>query len=155
MRVNIVNVEVTVGKAGPRGWSAATVTYTEGGREKQQKVMSFSNPAVFSDVQKLVGEEVDVEVGKNDKGYNEWRSVRRAEGAAPAVKAASSTSDFAAKDAARQVLIVRQSSLKEAVALAIHNDDSDIDNIFRVAQLMVDWVFDSPTDEPDFPDVPI
>lgn len=162
MRVNIVSVDVEVGKPGPKGWSKAKVTYLANGEQKWQQVMSFTNPQVFKDVQKFIGEEVEVEVGTNDKGYPEWRKVSLgsgASGASAAAPTATTTSTPAAtgrvtgsnyetpqERARRQVLIVRQSSLTAALAFLKDSPEGllSTQQVKDTAQEFVDFVFDEP-----------
>lgn len=159
-RVSIVNVEVEVGKPGPRGWQKAVVTFQQDGRQLTQNVMSFTNPQVFKDVQKFVGTEVDVEIVKNEKGYNEWKQIKPAEGAAPAPAATGSAqpaatrvtgSNYETKEerARRQVLIVRQSSLSNAIEALGAGKDSD--EYLELADTFAEWVFqqESLNDEED------
>lgn len=160
-RVSIVNVEVEVGKPGPRGWQKAIVTFQQDGRQLTQNVMSFTNPQVFKDVQKYVGTEVDVEITKNEKGYNEWKQVKPANGDAPAPttnNASGATrvtgSNYETKEerARRQVLIVRQSSLSNAIeALNVDGQAHAPEEYTDLAGIFAEWVFhqESLNDEED------
>lgn len=162
MRVNIVSVDVEVGKPGAKGWSKAKVTYLLNGESKWQNVMSFTNPQVFKDVQKFIGEEVEVEVGKNDKGYDEWRKISLATGNSGATSVGSNTTsaqsgstgqavatrvtgsnyETPAERARRQVLIVRQSSLSNAIDFLSKVDGTTREEVMELAQEFVDFVFD-------------
>lgn len=158
MRVAIQNVEVEVGKPGPKGWSKAKVTYLMNGESKWQNVMSFSNPAVFKAVQQHIGEEVEVTITKNAKGYDEWAAVSPAgtgtpvatgavpagNSAAPATRVTGSNYETPVERARRQVLIVRQSSLAQAIEYhKLQKDAAGTDEILDIAQDFVDWVFES------------
>lgn len=158
MRVNIVNCEIEVGKPGPKGWSRAKVTYLLNGESKWINVMSFSNPAVYKAVQNHIGEEVEVTVTKNAKGYDEWAAVSPAgnstgaapvlasgtQPAAPATRVTGSNYETPAERARRQVLIVRQSSLTAALAFLkeTRGDAFNTNEVKEVAQEFVDFVFD-------------
>lgn len=154
MRVSIVNVEIEVKKPGPRGWSLATVTYLHGGETKRQNVASFTNPQVFKDVQKYIGTDVEVEIGKNEKNYDEWKQIKAAEGgsAAPvstggtpaATRVTGSNYETREERARRQVLIVRQSSLSNALDYLKSTDKEGhfgVSNVLEVAEQFAEWVF--------------
>jgi hypothetical protein len=136
---------------GRKKYGKATVNYAYNGEARRQNVMSFSNPDVFKKVQELQGQTVEVEVGKNDKGYSEWRSISAASGtSAPASSASASTtrvsgSNYETKEerAARQVLIVKQSSLSSAVATLSPGAKTALDAnaVLELAQKYADWVF--------------
>jgi hypothetical protein len=126
MQVVIKDVQVEWGGKAPKKWGKAVVSYDYNGNSRRQNVMSFSNPEVFKKVQELVGETVDVEVGKNDKDFTEWRAIQSVGTAddkpgTTAGTAPKSNSyqprDFESKEerARRQVLIVKQSSLTAAL----------------------------------------
>jgi hypothetical protein len=138
---------------GRKKYGKATVNYAYNGEARRQNVMSFSNPDVFKKVQELQGQTVEVEVGKNDKGYSEWRSVTAtgpaSSGTAPATASTSATrvsgSNYETKEerAARQVLIVKQSSLSSAVATLSPGAKTALDAnaVLELAQKYADWVF--------------
>lgn len=164
MLIKIVSVSIEKIKKGKADYSKATVIYTFNGQARTQNIISFANPAIFSKVQEwevaLPEGEVDVQVGKNDQGYNEWRSIGDASGAespdttkvnAPGAMPRSSTyqaptRDFEGREerAARQVLIVKQSSL--TAALKYHellDQGIEADNVLLTAQKFADWVFEN------------
>lgn len=156
MQVQIRNVNVEWAGEGRKKYGKATVEYTHNGEARRQNVMSFSNPDVFKKVQELTGQTVEVEVGKNDKGYSEWRSVTV--GASNASNAPSpaatgttrvSGSNYETKEerAARQVLIVKQSSLSSAVATLSPGAKAALEPnvVLELAQKYADWVFEKPS----------
>lgn len=167
MFIKVVSVSIERIKKGKADYSMATVIYTFNGAARTQKVLSFANPAVFAKVQEwevaLPEEEVNVEVGKNDAGYNEWRSIGNAgsaqtnssqtgEATAAAPRAATNTfsggRDFEGREerAARQVLIVKQSSLTAALTFMKERglfEGSQISDVTDTAQEFADWVFDN------------
>lgn len=164
MQAKIIRVDVEVKKPGARGWSLATVMYNTVGsiKTEYQNVASFSNPAVFKAVQEAIGETVEVEVGQNDKGYPDWKAVRiitgtagspaATTGAAPAgntganaTRVTGSNYETPAERARRQVLIVRQSSLSNAIDI-LKSTETEIepDSAIILAQKLVDWVFETP-----------
>jgi hypothetical protein len=151
MQVVIKDVQVEWGGKAPKKWGKAVVLYDYNGNARKQNVMSFSNPDVFKKVQELVGQTVDVEVGKNDKDFTEWRSIQAsgaevksaASGSAPATRVSGSNYETKEERAARQVLIVKQSSLSAAVASLTPGSKSALDpkTVLDLAQQYTDWVF--------------
>lgn len=167
-----VNVEhITKGKS---RYSKATVTYTSNGRNMQQSIMSFTNPDVFATVQKLAaGQEIEVDITKNDAGYNQWSSVKPvvAEDSAPVSsgkagvaggKAPVSQYETREERQGRQLHIVRQSSISNAVAALTPGAKAPLkaEDIVALAQEFVDFVYSDDTAEdlvaanPEIKDVP-
>ena len=161
MRVKIVNVDIENVVKGKSRYSKATVAYLFNGEARTQNIMSFSNPAVFKAVQEKLGQEVEVTVTKNDAGYNQWASIDGiGEGGAsqqatapttssappPPTRVTGSNFETPAERAARQVYIVKQSSISSAIALSEANKSkASPDEIISTAQMFVDWVFDKDT----------
>ncbi len=157
MQIKIVSVEVEHIKKG-KGYSVATVIYQYNGQARTQKVMSFTNPQVFATVKDLSpGEIVEVEITKNDQGYNQFASVNRS-GDAPAASASSgvavpaaqskgaSNAAYEEKEAARQLMIVRQSSLERAIQYhELNKQSAAVEDITFTAQLFVDFVYGNGT----------
>lgn len=155
MQIVIKNVEVENVVKGKSRYSKAKVDYTWNGEFRNQNIMSFSNPDVFKKVQELVGQTVEVEVGKNEAGYSEWRSISAVGGATGAPAASPGTaattrvtgSNYETKEerAARQVLIVKQSSLSAAVATLSPGAKAPLDPnaVKALAQDFADWVFNN------------
>jgi hypothetical protein len=153
MQVNIVNVNVENVVKGRSRYSKATVQYTWNGEARSQSIMSFSNPSVFKEVQELVGQTVEVETGKNDAGFTEWRSIKRVDGgnpqgvpaasAAPATRVSGSNYETREERANRQVLIVRQSSLGAAVESLTPGAKTALDPkaVIEVAKQFEEYVF--------------
>lgn len=127
-----------------------------------KKVMSFTNKDVFSVLSgSKFGDVFDVTRVKNDKGYWDWTAIRPAGmGGEQAPSVASSgfasptnvaragtptpsksTYETAEERAARQVLIVRQSSLGHAIEYAVANKIKDEAEILAMAARFSDWVF--------------
>lgn len=154
MQVTIKNVDVENVRNGRKQYSKATVDYLFKGESRQQKIMSFANPEVFKLVQEMVGQEVEVELTKNDAGYSEWKSITpagqapsNASGGAAAPATRVSGSNYETKDerAARQVLIVKQSSLGTAVEAL--GPGKAPDEYLDLAGVFTDWVFEQPEQE--------
>jgi hypothetical protein len=153
MLIQIRNVSVENVVKGKSRYSVAHVTYDFQGAEKTRKIMSFSNPDVFKKVQEAVGQSVEVVIGKNDAGYDEWKSVTITGSASTTGTVSSpptanrvSGSNYENKEerAARQVLIVKQSSLSAAVATLTPGAKAALDPrvVLDLAQQYVDWVFE-------------
>jgi hypothetical protein len=160
MLIKVLNVDVETVTKGKNNYSIATVAYMSGGQARTQKIVSFSNPEVFKKVSTFVGKDAEVNVTKNDAGYNQWTSIEEA-GSAPqaftgngtisggsggsgmVTKAPTSNYETSAERAARQVYIVKQSSLSAAISLATNNKEKQTPNeIIETAQQFVDYVFD-------------
>jgi len=138
MQLDIIDVSQpsTATTRNGRQYQSIEVTFkNDEGKVQSKKLMSFSNPDVFKTAQTWEkGDIVNVATEKDEAGYWQWTRVL-AEGEqspAPAVQTASATarpatrvtgSNYETKEerALRQVMIVRQSSLANAVAtLATH-----------------------------------
>ena len=127
-----------------------------------KKVMSFTNKDVFKVLAEAkFGDVFNVSRVKNEKGFWDWTAVG-SNGAAPAQSPDSArivaTNNYPAtvktgnvtpksnyetpeERAARQVLIVRQSSISSAVEFAIANKIKDTDEVLRLASIFEDHVF--------------
>lgn len=161
MQVQIRNVNVEWVGEGRKKYGKATVEYSYNGEARRQNVMSFTNPDVFKKVQELTGQTVEVEVGKNDKGYSEWRSVSVSGNsgsgsaqppAATATRVSGSNYETKEERAARQVLIVKQSSLSSAISTLTPGAKAALDAnaVLELAQKYADWVFEQPKDASGF-----
>lgn len=166
-----VNVENVV--KGKTRYSKAVVTYTSNGRNMQQTLISFTNPDVFATVQKLAaGQEIEVEITKNDAGYNQWASVKpivasdeaAAVGKVAATGGKAPVSQYETREERqlRQLHIVRQSSISSAVAALTPGAKSalKVDDVLEFAQELVDFVYNDDTEEtlvagdPEIKDIP-
>jgi hypothetical protein len=154
MQVKILNVDVENVVKGKSRYSVATVAYIFNGEARTQKIMSFANPDVFKKVPDLVGQEVEVTVTKNDGGYNQWSAIGDVGASAPvaapssgstappATRVTGSNYETPAERAAKQVYIVKQSSINAAIALAGHNKEKTTpEDVVKNAQFFVDYVF--------------
>jgi hypothetical protein len=131
--------------------------------------MSFTNPDIFKRVQEKVGQEVEITITKNDAGYNQWATLDDV-GAGPteyapatgvgqanssslaapaATRVTGSNYETPAERAIKQVYIVKQSSIANAVNLATANKEKATkEDIVAAAQFFVDFVFANETKEP-------
>lgn len=155
MQFTIKSVSVENVVKGRSRYSIAHVTYDDRGQEKNKKIFSFSNPDVFKKVQELVGQPIEVTIGKNNAGYDEWMTIAAAAASGVAPSPATGTagtgttrvsgSNYETREerASRQVLIVKQSSLSAAVASLAPGAKGALDpkTVLERAQEYTDWVF--------------
>lgn len=167
MRIKLISdVSTSFTKTAKGGYSVAEVNYE--GAKKPFKLVSFSNPAVFETLKNAkAGEVYEVDSVKGDDGFYKWTSAKKAEAdeAAPAdskTKAWTPAADpRETKDerAARQRLIVRQSSLSNAIELlSVNRQPEDgplvVAGVLDLANQLTAWVYEAPDlfDEPN--DIP-
>lgn len=154
MQVEVLSVSVEdKGK-----YKMAEVAYKGGdGKVTSKKLMSFNHPEVFKAfVDAKQGSVFTVESQKNDKGYWDWISASIGGAVAKASPTSGnsspkSTYETAEERANRQVLIVRQSSLSNAVEFLGLNTKKvpTVQEVVEVAKFFEDYVFgrtDAPSD---------
>ena len=129
MLINIVDVGApnTHAAKNGRSYQSIEVTYkNEQGQVANKKLMSFSNPSVFNHIKELEkGAQVNVTTTKDANGYWQWTgiggdgSVATPQASKPQVGGRVTGSNYETKEerAARQVYIIRQSSISSAVEL--------------------------------------
>ena len=154
-QVQIQNVTVETVTKGSNSYQVAVVSYDNKGATKEKKVMSFSNPAVFSVVKGLTaGTWINVEYAKDDPYFN-WAKVEVVDmGAAQASTVAAPVAPSAGKvlgsqyetreeRQTRQLHIVRQSSLSNAVAMLTPGAKAPLklEEVLTLAQSLVDFVY--------------
>lgn len=152
MQIQIKSVDIDWQGAGAKKWGKATVSYTQNGQDKKQTLVSFKNPDVFKKVQEFVNQTVEVDSKKNGE-YWEWVSISASDAPAPsatgtgtptsATRVSGSNYETKEERAARQVLIVKQSSLSSAVATLSPGAKSALDPkaVVETAQMYSDWIF--------------
>jgi hypothetical protein len=176
MSIKLIIREVTVEtvQKGKNRYQIAHVVNEFNGRAGTQKIMSFANPEVFKKVQTLKpGDEVIVEITKNDAGYNQWAKIELAGEAEVADKPADGglkgkspayTSQYETREERqfRQLSIVRQSSLSNAIAILTPGAKTPllVADVLKTAQELVDFVYDNSEEDlaeanSDFEDVPL
>jgi hypothetical protein len=168
MLINIIDVGApnTHAAKNGRSYQSLEVTYKdEQAQTKTKKLMSFSNPSVFNHIKNLgKGDAVNVVTTKDDNGYWQWTAIGADGGGAVQEKAtttnAASTgrvtgSNYETKEerAARQVYIVRQSSLSAAIgALSVGAKSAlPADSIIALAKEFEAYVFDQKKEEAKSP----
>tara|TARA_R110001599_G_scaffold12749_2_gene59389 strand:+ start:536 stop:1081 length:546 start_codon:yes stop_codon:yes gene_type:complete len=163
MQVNVVdvsNLNTHTAKNGRQYQSIEIMYKNDQGQAQSKKLMSFANPAVFKAAQDWAkGDVVHVSTEKDANGYWQWTAVGGADevsdtrsDSAPAAQGNASTaktrvtgSNYETKEerAARQVMIVRQSSLSNAVAtLAIEGSQASANDVISLAKLFEGYVLD-------------
>ena len=157
MRIKIKAVDLTQ-PAGKKFKNLEVIFANERGETKSWNLKDFANPDTFKVLSNAKsGEEYDIVAEKDAKDFTQWRSATPASGAAgggsappfpsraQSIGPAKSNYETSEERAARQVLIVRQSCLAQAVAFAIARDGSagelNLGNTLEIADAMVQWVF--------------
>lgn len=164
-KIKIIEVNSETVKNGKNSYGKAEVVYDYQGQNRTQKLMSFSNPGVYKTVTSLKpGDVVEVEVTKNEKGFNQWASVKPVGNDDVSPKGSSTQGskstggswETAEERARKQLLIVKQSSLAQAVALCVA-EVVDIGDVLNQAQQFTDWVMsdDAQTLDSDIEDIPV
>ena len=166
MQISVIDVGQPTTHAGNNGrsYQMIEVAYkNESGQIQQKKLFSFRNPDVFKEAQTWEkGQAVHVQAEKNDKGYWEWIGLGEAAAStSPAPQASKSSnasttrvtgSNYETKEerAARQVMIVRQSSMSSAVsALTASNNVPSSEDILSLAKQFEDYVMGNETITPN------
>ncbi len=162
MQIKIINVAVeTVPSGKGRSYEKAAVSYESNGREQTFTLMSFTNPAVFKTIKDAQqGQEFEVTVGKNDKGYNSWVAVAPATGGSSqpgktsSTTVAKSTYETPEERKLKQLYIIKQSSISNAIAYYKDvvdggGEPATVEKVIETAQQFVDWIYDIPLDQMD------
>ena len=168
MLINIIDVGApnTHAAKNGRSYQSIEVTYKDDqGQVKNKKLMSFSNPSVFNHIKDLTkGDQINLRTEKDAAGYWQWigiegdKTVTTETKTTPQAGGRVTGSNYETKEerAARQVLIVRQSSLSSAVELL--GPGKSVEEVLAVAKQFEDYVFAKSTGidainemEDDFP----
>lgn len=178
MKVQILQVSVSTktSKTG-KNFQNAEIAYKnfDSGKVESRNITEYSK-TFKAVVETKPGQCLDVESQKNENGFWEWVAVKRiivAEGDIPQTSQAPqtpgtlppavstpvrSTYETAEERAKKQVYIVRQSCLAQAVAFSLgghSRDDVSEDDVMKLAQRFTDWIFqkedlfDLPNDLPE------
>jgi hypothetical protein len=168
MLINIIDVGApnTHAAKNGRSYQSIEVTYKDDqGQVKNKKLMSFSNPSVFNHIKDLTkGDQINLRTEKDAAGYWQWIGIEGDKTVATETKTTPQAggrvtgSNYETKEerAARQVLIVRQSSLSSAVELL--GPGKSVEEVLAIAKQFEDYVFAKSTGidainemEDDFP----
>lgn len=160
MRIKITqDVSTSFNKTAKGGYSVAEVNYE--GAKKPFKLFSFKNPAVFDALKDAkAGQVFEVNSVKGEDGFFSWTTAKEvAEDEAPTEKKSwtpgADPRETKEERALRQRLIVRQSSLKEAIEFhKLHAGSPPEQDILDTAERFTAWVYEAPDlfDEPN--DIP-
>lgn len=141
MQIEIISV--TVNKL-PK-YSQAEVAYKQDGAIKGKKIVSFSNPTVFETLSGArQGEVFDIKLEKDVKGYWQWIGINKGDASdapQPAFvkKPSGSTYETPDERAKKQVYIVRQSSISNAIAMG----HKKLPEVLQTAKELEQYVFGS------------
>lgn len=164
MQISVIDVGQPTTHAGNNGrsYQMIEVAYkNENGQIQQKKLFSFRNPDVFKSAQTWEkGQAIHVQAEKNEKGYWEWIGLGEAaanSSPTPTTSKPSSNtrvtgSNYETKEerAARQVMIVRQSSISSAVsALTASNNVPSSEDILSLAKQFENFVMGNETPTPN------
>jgi hypothetical protein len=151
MLINIIDVGApnTHAAKNGRSYQSIEVTYKDDqGQVKNKKLMSFSNPSVFNHIKDLTkGDQINLRTEKDAAGYWQWiglegdKTVATETKTTPQAGGRVTGSNYETKEerAARQVLIVRQSSLSSAVELL--GPGKSVEEVLAIAKQFEDYVF--------------
>ena len=155
MRITLQDFRQEFVQKGRNGYTKGTAVYTYNGQQREQNILSFANPAIFGILKDAApGTAFDVDITKNDKGYNEWAKLvpasEEANAPAPAKTGVATRTTYETPEerAKRQILIVRQSSISSAIAMLSPGSKSALDtgSVLKTAQELSDWVFENSYD---------
>ena len=156
MLINIVDVGApnTHAAKNGRSYQSIEVTYkNDQGQVANKKLMSFSNPSVFNHIKGLAkGDSLNVQTEKDANGYWQWTGIggdnavaTETKQATPAPGGRVTGSNYETKEerAARQVYIIRQSSLSTAVELL--GQGKSVADVIATAKEFEAYVFSKET----------
>lgn len=157
MLINIVDVGApnTHAAKNGRSYQSIEVTYkNDQGQVANKKLMSFSNPSVFNHIKGLTkGAQINVRTEKDAAGYWQWTGIggdnevaeTKSESTKPQAGGRVTGSNYETKEerAARQVYIIRQSSLSSAVELL--GQGKSVDEVINVAKQFEAYVLQQST----------
>ena len=163
MVIKVVDVEVGKGTTKTnKPYEFLEVQYknvTFENKPEAKKIMPFGSKEVFATLKEAVkGDVFTILREKDDAGYWQWVGIAAGEveietttqkgetAVKPATTAApKSNFETAEERAKRQVLIVRQSCLSNAVEYLNHNKKNYTEaDLFAVAENLYSWVFENP-----------
>lgn len=162
MKIKIIKTSVEWQEKGKAKWQKLNVVFHNDstGRVDGRNILSFTNKDVFSVLSASQKDEVyDITEVQNAKGYPEIVKIEKLDSSAVAVPASTSEttpskstpaprSNFETPEerAKRQELIVRQSSLSNAIAVLTVGAKGPLDanTVEALADRFVDYVFDKP-----------
>jgi hypothetical protein len=139
VRLKVVSVgEVTKEKT----YFVFPITIEQDGKTHEKKLFSFNGDVYTVFKNAKPGEQYDVGLEKDKNGYWQWKNPVKVEGAAVAAGTNNTNSrgfETPEERARRQVLIVRQSCLAQAVIVK-GTGEQNADNITELAEQFEAWV---------------
>ena len=162
MKIEIINVQSTTKPTAKGSYQQLDVAYKNldfQGKVEGRKIMSFTNKEVFATLSKATNGQV-YEItrvkegeywqwsaamlqGEDGGGTNMTQSVSNASKPSASPK---STYETPEERASRQRMIVRQSSISNAIeTLKVEKKAVDTKDVIKVAQVYFDWVMDNGT----------
>ena len=162
MQIQILSVQITTTPTARGSYQVADVAYknlTYQGKVEGKKVMSFgaTKDAFGTLATANPGDVYEVNVVKNDKGYNDWVSMSKGvanasteQTAAPSKPNPTGHSSYETPEerAKKQVYIIKQSSITAAISiLEKTGQPPTVDAVKEVAQDLTDWVLGNEVEE--------
>ena len=154
LKIEIINVQSTTKPTAKGSYIMLDVAFKrlDTGKIEGKKIMSFTNKEVYDVLSKAVnGQQYTITTEKNEKtGYWDWTAVGGGAAEAPAAAKPSAAGFSSPKSnyetpeerAARQILIVRQSSLSNAIdLLKSEKKPPTVEEVLRTADIFSNWVF--------------
>lgn len=158
-QIEIINVQSSTKPAKTGTYTQLDVAYkrVDTGKVEGKKIMSFTNKDVFGIMSKATQGSIYTVTSEKVGEYWQWTTVESSSGDTsggstpvstkttgnPSPKSTYETPEERAK---KQVLIVRQSSLAQAVEILSVNpgkDKLDLNDVLHLADKLVDWVMEN------------
>jgi hypothetical protein len=155
MQIEIIQVTVNTIPTAKGSYQKAEVAYKRDGKVEGRQIMSFVNKEVFNTVVKAkAGEVYEVKLEKDAKDYWQWVSIQTG-GSVEASnssnagnngngmgKSVRSTYETPEERAIKQVYIVRQSSISNALTFTLSGKDKhSIEDVLKIAKMFEGYVF--------------
>lgn len=156
--ITVQDVRIEEVKKGRTSYEKATLVFTdEKGEQRTKYIVSWSNPQVFATAKKAVsGQKYEMTQEKQGEYWNitalsqvvsdadqpQAGSITTKTGSVPA----RSNYETSEERAQRQLMIVRQSSISNAIALLSPTGSKavpQVEDVLKVAQRFVDFVYDN------------
>lgn len=159
MQVTVIDVaQETLSAKNGRTFQQLVVSYkNDKGMAQAKKLVSFANPDLFKAAKSWTKDQIiNVKTVKNDKtGYWDWvglegEAVAESKSTASATRVTGSNYETKEERAARQVYIIRQSSLATAVDLL--GQGASTDTVIETAKVFETYVLGNTGSFDDLPD---
>lgn len=152
MKIKVINVTTTTKPTAKGSYTMLEVAYTniDSGKIEGKKIMSFSNKEVFGVLSKAAsGSMYDIVTKKNEQtGYWDWveanttgNDVAQPVDSPKSFTSPKSTYETPEERAKKQVYIIRQSSLSNAIdTLKTDKNSPKLDEVLALAESYYNWV---------------